>query len=70
MRASRKLAEHKFKFGVQRGDKGGATVIISEGILTSPSRAHVQNDKAYELASTFGNVLAVTPAGMRKHRGQ
>ncbi len=31
MKALRALTEHEFKFRVQRADKGGATVVISEG---------------------------------------
>ena len=39
---------------VQRADKGGASVVISEGRMHAVSRVHVENDKAYELASGFG----------------
>ena len=45
MQALRKLAEHKFKFTVQRDDKGGATVVISESRMNEESRSHVENDK-------------------------
>ncbi len=38
-----KLSKHRFKFRVQRADE--------------ESRSHVENDKAYEKASNFGNVL-------------
>ena len=69
MRALRKLAEHKFKFRVQRADKGGATVVISESRMNEESRSHVENDKAYELASNFSNVLGLKPEGLRKYQG-
>jgi len=57
IQALRKLAEHKFKFRVQRADKGGSTLVISESRMNEESRSHVENDKAYEKASNFGNVL-------------
>jgi hypothetical protein len=69
MQALRKLAEHKFKFRVQRTDKGGATVVISENRMNEESRSHVENDKAYELASNFSNVLGIKQEGLRKYQG-
>jgi hypothetical protein len=68
MKALRALAEHEFKFRVQRADKRGATV-ISEGRMHAESRAHVEDDKAYELASGFGSILGMRPEGMRKYQG-
>ena len=69
MQALTKLAEHRFKFRVQRADKGGATVVISESKMNEESRGHVENDKAYEKASNFGNVLGKKPEGLRKYQG-
>ena len=69
MSALRKLAEHKFKFRVQRADKGGATVIISENRMNEESRSHVENDKAYERASNFSNVVGIKQEGLRKYQG-
>ena len=37
--------------------------------MHAESRAHVENDKAYELASGFSSVLGMKPEGMRKYRG-
>ncbi len=69
MQALRKLAEHKFKFRVERADKGGSTVVISESRMNEESRSHVENDKAYELSSNFSNVLGIKPEGLRKYQG-
>jgi hypothetical protein len=69
MSALRILAENMFKFRVKRADKGGATVVISEGRMNDESRVHVENDKAYELANNFGGVLGVKPEGTRKYEG-
>jgi hypothetical protein len=69
LQALTRLAEHKFKFRVQRADKGGATVVISENRMNEESRGHVENDKAYEKASNFGNVLGKKPEGSRKYQG-
>ena len=69
MQALTKLAKHKFKFRIQRADKGGATVVISESRMNEESRSHVENDKAYEKASTFGNILGKKPEGLRKYQG-
>ena len=51
---------------MERADKGGATVVISESRMNEESRRHVENDKAYEKASNFGNVLGKKPEGLRK----
>jgi hypothetical protein len=69
IQALRKLAEHKFKFRVQRADKGGATVVISENRMNEESRSHVENDKVYELGINFSNVLGIKPEGLRKYQG-
>jgi hypothetical protein len=69
MQALTKLAQHKFKFRIQRADKGGATVVISESRMNEESRSHVENDKAYEKASNFGNILGRKPEGLRKYQG-
>ena len=69
MRALKRLADHKFKFRVQRADKGGSTVVISESRMNEESRSHVENDKAYERASNFSNVLGRRPEGLRKYQG-
>ena len=37
--------------------------------MHAESRAHVENDKAYEIASGFGSVLGMKPEGMRKYQG-
>ncbi len=54
---------------MQRADKGGATVVISESRMNEESRNHVENDKAYEKASNFGNILGKKPEGLRKYQG-
>ena len=69
MRVLKRLADHKFKFRVQRADKGGSTVVISESRMNEESRSHVENDKAYERASNFSNVLGRRPEGLRKYQG-
>ena len=57
MQALKALAEYTFKFRVQRADKGEATVVISAGRMIPENRAHVGNDKAYDLAGNFSNIL-------------
>ena len=38
--------------------------------MNTESRDYVENDKTYELASNFGNVLGIKPEGMRKYQGE
>jgi hypothetical protein len=57
MEALKALIEHTLKFRVQRANKGGAIVVISEDRMNAESRAHVENDNAYELGTNFSNTL-------------
>jgi len=41
----------------------------SESRMNEESRNHVENDKAYEKASNFGNILGKKPEGLRKYQG-
>ena len=63
------LTEHTFKFRLQRDDKGGDTVVITEVRVNEETRTHVENDQVYELGSNFGNVLGVKEDGIRKYQG-
>ena len=37
--------------------------------MNAESRAHVENDNAYELATNFSNILGAKPEGVRKYQG-
>jgi hypothetical protein len=37
--------------------------------MDEESRSHVENDKTYEIASNFSNVLGIKQEGLRKYQG-
>ena len=37
--------------------------------MNEESRGHVENDKSYERASNFNNILGMKPEGLRKNQG-